>query len=287
MPKLIKNILVPTDFSDTSLHAIEAATKFAKKISGQIFLYHRIHLPPNWFEFTEDEKREHPHVIDEVEAMNEHIEEILNKNISSGIRINSLYSGGDLIKTIEQLVEDHDIDLVVMSSEGAVGLDEKLFGSNAQKICHEVDVPVLVVKHEVGSFFLKDVVFASEFDEAAVEPFENLIPLLQNFGSTIHLLHVASLKDFVLKNDMLERMQAFEELCWQLPCKIHGMAEQDVELAIQNFVNTHKTDLLCVVNHQKSKFNKLFKGSISENLINHMEGPVLSMPSAKPQLAKK
>ena len=60
MPKLIKNILVPTDFSQHSDHALDAAIKMAKKISGQIYLYHRIHLHPNWHALTQGEKTATP-----------------------------------------------------------------------------------------------------------------------------------------------------------------------------------------------------------------------------------
>ncbi|MDW3646783.1 MAG: universal stress protein [Bacteroidia bacterium] len=53
----LKNILVPTDFSDNSRQTLKAAVTFTQKIKGQIYLYHRSNLPPNWDAATDEQKR--------------------------------------------------------------------------------------------------------------------------------------------------------------------------------------------------------------------------------------
>lgn len=281
MPKLIKNILVPTDFSESSVFALEAAIKLAKKISARIYLYHRVHLHPNWNIFTDEEKACHPRLLAKEAEVMKRFTETLDKNTHSGIRITSLFSSGDLVDRAEQLVEKYAIDVVVMGSEGADGIDEWLFGSNAQKISTRIQVPCLIIKHKVGDLALKKVVFASEFGEDAKKPFLQLIDFLQIFGSTIHLLYIASIKEFVVQEEILEKMKEFEKLCWKLPCEIHGQADQSIESGIQNFMINMKADLLSVVNHQKGPFEKIFVGSVSEKLINHMEWPVLSLPAER------
>lgn len=287
MSKLIKNILVPTDFNDHSEYAFQAAIKFARKISGQIYLYHRIHLHPDWNIFTDEEKECHPNLLKKEEEMMERFNKVIERNMHSGIRINSIYSSRDLMDRAEQLVDKFDIDLVVMGSEGADGLKEMFLGSNAQKVSNVVDVPVLIIKHPIGDFYLKDVVFASDFNEDAKQPFTDLIRLLQNFGSTLHLLYIASVKEFVVQEETLEKMRQFEKLCWALPCQIHGKADQSVELGVQHYMTNSRADLLCVVHHQKGPFEKIFRGSVSGKLINHLECPVLSLPADEREFEKK
>lgn len=281
MPKLIKNILVPTDFSDSANLALNAAVKLAKKISAQIFLYHRVHLHPSWNIWTEEEKACHPNLQAREKEVMDKFTEILDTYRHAGIRINSLFSSGDLFDRAEQLVATYDIDIVVMGSEGAVGIKEWLYGSNAQKVSKRVEVPCMIIKHELPDLSLKKVVFASEFGEDAKKPFTQLVDFLQIFGSTIHLLYIASIKDFVVQEETLARMREFEKLCWKLPCQIHGQADQSVELGVQYFIQEIQADLLCVVNHQKGPFEKIIAGSVSEKLINHVEGPVLSLPADK------
>lgn len=281
MPKLIKNILVPTDFSESSVFALKAAIKLARKISARIYLYHRVHLHPNWNIWTDEEKACHPNLLKKESEVMDRFKEALNLNRHTGIKIISLFSSGDLVDRAEQLVEKYDVDFVVMGSEGADGLKEWLYGSNAQKISTRVNVPCMVIKHEVEELSLKKVVFASEFGEDAKKPFLELIDFLQIFGSTIHLLYIASIKEFVVQEETLEKMRKFEKMCWKLPCEIHGQADQTIEMGIQNYMVNSQADMLAVVNHQKGPFQKLVAGSISEKLINHMEGPVMSFPADK------
>lgn len=284
MPKLIKNILVPTDFSDSSVFALKAAIQLARKISARIYLYHRVHLHPNWNIWTEEEKACHPALLKKEAEVMARFKDALKWNLHTGIQVISLFSSGDLVDRAEQLVDLYDIDFVVMGSEGADGLKEWLYGSNAQKISQRVDIPCMVIKHEVEELSLKKVVFASEFNEDAKKPFLQLIDFLQIFGSTIHLLYIASIKEFVVQEETLEKMREFEKLCWKLPCEIHGQADQSVEMGIQNYMVNSQADMLAVVNHQKGSFQKLVEGSVSEKLINHMEGPVLSLPADRKEV---
>lgn len=287
MPKLIKNILVPTDFSESSVFALKTAIKLARKISARIYLFHRVHLHPNWNILTDEEKACHPKLLKKESEVMERFRGTLDTNLHSGIQIISLFSSGDLVDRAEQLVDKYEIDFVLMGSEGADGLKEWLYGSNAQKISTRVEVPCMVIKHEVEELSLKKVVFASEFEEDAKKPFLQLIDFLQIFGSTIHLLYIASIKEFVVQEETIERMREFEKLCWKLPCEIHGQADQTIEMGIQNYMVNSQADMLAVVNHQKGPFQKLVSGSISEKLINHMEGPVLSLPASKEEVEAK
>lgn len=284
MPKLIKNILVPTDFSENSRYALKAAVKFAQKIKGQIFLYHRINLPPNWDSATEEQKSFNHLAIKRDEKMKREFDRFIRPHISSGVKIHPIHLAGDLLRNTQELVEENDIDMVVMGSEGASGIKEWHIGSNAEKISDQVDVPVLIIKHEIGEFPLKQVVFASEFKEDAIKPFLELIELLQHFESTIHLLYICSIKEFVVNQEILDKMQEFKNLCSTLPCFIHGHAGHSVELGIKFFMKNMPTDLLCLVHHTKGPFERLFKGSISEKLINHLESPVLSFPADNKEL---
>lgn len=277
MPKNIKHILVPTDFSENSRYALKAAVTFAQKTKGQIFLYHRINLPPNWDAATEDQKSFNTLAINRDKEMKRQFERILSEYHSSEIKIHPLHSAGDLVGSTQEMVEKYEIDLVVMGSEGARGVKEWHIGSNAERISDQVDIPVLIIKQEIGEFPLDQVVFASEFEEDAKKPFLELIELLRNFGSTVHLLYICSVKEFVVNQEVLDRMQEFENLCWSLPCFIHGKAGHSVEEGVKFFMTNTQSDMLCVIHHSKGPFEKLFTGSISEKLINHLACPVLSL----------
>lgn len=272
-----KNILVPTDFSENSRYAVKAAVKLAQKIKGQIFLYHRINLPPNWDAATDEQKSFNTLALKRDKEMKEQFDRILSEYLDAGIRINFVHSAGDLFENMEELVEKYEIDFVVMGSEGAKGIMEWYMGSNAERISDSLNVPVLIIKQGFEEFPLKDVVFASEFGEDAKKPFLELIKLLRNFDSTLHLLYIHSI-DLVVNQEIMGRMEEFKNLCSALPCFIHAQAGHKVELGVQFFMDNIKADLLCLVHHHKEPFEKLIKGSTSKKLINLLECPVLAIP---------
>ena len=53
-------ILVPTDFSPCASYATDVALQIAAKLHGEIHLYHRTDMPPNWGELSEKEKECYP-----------------------------------------------------------------------------------------------------------------------------------------------------------------------------------------------------------------------------------
>ena len=279
MSNKLKNILIPTNFSENSRHALKAAVTFAQKIKGQIFLYHRSNLPPNWDAATDEQKRFNTLAIKRDEELKGQFTDMLSSFQDTGISIQPLHSEGDLLQNTEDLIEDYKIDMVVMGSEGARGFKEWYSGSNAEMLSETLKVPVLIIKKDFEEFPLKQVVFASEFEEDAKKPFLELIELLRNFESTINLLYICSIKDFVVSQEILDKMEAFKDLCSALPCTIHTRAGHSVESGIQFFIKNIRADLLSLVHHPKGSFEKLIKGSNSDKLINHLECPVLSIPA--------
>ncbi len=54
--------------------------------------------------------------------------------------------------------EKNNIDLIVMGSQGASGLQEMFIGSNTEKVVRRSNVPVLVIKTSVEDFVVNDII---------------------------------------------------------------------------------------------------------------------------------
>src|SRR6185437_5734668 len=52
---------------------------------------------------------------------------------------------GDPGETILEEIRSRDVDLVVMSTHGRSGLSRAIYGSVAERVCHDATVPVLLV----------------------------------------------------------------------------------------------------------------------------------------------
>jgi len=271
----MKKILVPTDFSDSALYASDVAVQIAELMHAEVHFYNCVHVPANWAELPEDKRLELPEAYEAFQEMKANFEQLKKRYADRQLRIITAYSHGDFIEVMANYIDHEQIDLVVMGSKGADGMREWLFGSNSQKMVREAHCPILVIKQPLEGINFKHIVFASDFDERALQPFGRLIEFAKPFGAHIHLLNVAAYPKFNISEEDRRRMEVFQRKCWALPCSIHEQGDINIELGIMHFAKDQQADLIALANYGEPLLKRILKGSVSEKLVNHLEMPVL------------
>ena len=275
--EVMKKILVPTDFSACAMAAADTAMDMARKMSAEVHFYTRVHVHPLWDHLSEKEKMDFPESFARIQDTRKKFQELRDRYRNLPVRIVTSYSHGDLVDVISRYIEAEDISLIVMGSSGADGMKEFLFGSNAQKIVRHAHRPVIVVKRPTANYEFKNIIFASDFREEAKKPFQELVELGRHFGSRIHLVNISTYPGFESAQDAHQRMLAFEELCWALPCFLHETGDLSIEMGIATFADKIGADMVAVAHFGKNPLKRIFTGSVTEALVNHLEIPVLTL----------
>lgn len=273
----MKKILVPTDFSECAMNASDVAIQIARKTSAEVHFYTRVHVHPLWDQLSEKEKMDFPESFARIQETRDQFRSLRDRYRSFSIRIVTSYSHGDLIDVVSSYIEEEDIFLIVMGSQGADGMKEFLFGSNTQKIVRHAHRPVLVVKNEPVNTEFKSIIFASDFREEAKKPFQELIEFGRHFGSHIHLVNITTNWTMETGEEVRNKMEEFEELCWALPCFVHESGDLDIESGIERFSTKINADIVAVAHFGKNPVKRIFTGSVTEALVNHLNIPVLTL----------
>lgn len=273
----MKRILVPTDFSDCAGYALDTAVKVSQKYGAELHVYHRANLNPEFDESSPKAQYEYTESFAMLQYIKKQFALIRKKYGDMVPRIITTYSTGDFVKTVSDYVDAEEIDLIVMGSSGASGFKELVMGSQTQKVVRYAHCPVLVVKHPLENMVFKNIVFASDFSEMAKKPFAKLIEFARKFGSHVHMLNVAAYPRFTITDQDYERMKEFEKLSWNVPCTIHGRGDLDLELGVTHFATETQADLVSIAHFGKEPLKRIFTGSLTENLVNHLEIPVLTI----------
>lgn len=273
----MKKILVPTDFSAPANHALDLAMEIAPKLHAEVHIVHRLYVYPGWEKLSPIARKAFPESETNLNELKRKYKEIRDKYSNKSVRIVTTYGTGDIVPLVSNYIDAEEIYMIIMGSSGAGGLKEFMFGSNAQKIVRHAHCPVLVVKHPVEKFDFKNLVFASDFNKKAEEPFKRLLDFGQHFGAHIHLLNIAAYPKFEVTEEDLKRMKVFEKLCWMLPCTSHGMGDIDIELGITHFAKSTKADMVTIAHYGKDPLMRVFTGSVTESLVNHLEMPVMTV----------
>ncbi len=139
-----RRILVPLDFSFSSLHALRVAAALAEQSGARLSLLNVIE--PNPYAVGLEGG---PLVMpDQVFARNAkaQLPRIAQRFVPAAVRVTHLVGYGRAANVIVETAEEKEIDLIVLSTHGHTGLERLLLGSTTEHVVRHAHCPVLVVR---------------------------------------------------------------------------------------------------------------------------------------------
>ena len=143
----MKRILVPVDFSIQAEYAAKVAASIAKRTNAKIYLLHMLELPSGVIDPTSfGTSNNTPTALLFLKRAHERFEEFKELPFFEGLEMEETVHFHKAYDGIISESTKHKVDLIVMGSRGASGLEEILVGSNTEKVVRNSEIPVLVIK---------------------------------------------------------------------------------------------------------------------------------------------
>jgi nucleotide-binding universal stress UspA family protein len=149
------NILVPTDFSENSMDAMEVSVAFASS-SGtpEIHCLHVYDVPVAYYK-TGKSYEEFAEIMKGYAEKN--YQEFIKKVDLKGITATPLFElNKKEYKGIAEVIKEHDIDLLIVGARGRKAGAGVLLGSVTEHLIHTTRIPVLAVKRKGTGMSLLD-----------------------------------------------------------------------------------------------------------------------------------
>jgi len=270
----MKKILVPTDFSIQAENALKVAAQMAAKYNSQIYLLHSLEMPLHLA--NSGNSGSLPEALYFIKLAEKHFSEILHRPYLDGIEVHEAIGHGEIYTDIREAVKEKEIDLVVMGSHGASGFKEMFIGSNTEKVVRTSNIPVLVIKNEHSHFEINDFVFASDFSEECRKPFGEAQKFAQAVGAKMHLLFINTPNDFRTSSESNGIMKQFVKGTGLENYTLNIYNDTSIEKGILNFSRENNAQLVGMSTHGRKGLSHFFNGSISEDLVNHANMPVIT-----------
>jgi nucleotide-binding universal stress UspA family protein len=183
-------ILVGTDYSKQARLALRMAITIGEIFGSEIFLVHAV---PS-FVYGEGSELVAP---ESLTALLDAAKDEMNELVASEPRLQALrvqttvdYSGGaDLI---EQVADKAKVNLIVVGSQGASGLERLLLGSTAETVLRKAACPVLVVGpncHDENHPF-RSILFATDLETTSLRAAQYASALAERVNGRLTFLHV-------------------------------------------------------------------------------------------------
>ena len=142
------NILIPTDGSEQAANAIEEGIDLASEVGATVHALHVVdEFEAKIVPITGEQEAKREEYIGYGERITG---EVADLAAAAGLDAVTAVETGIAHKEIQQYVEEHGIDLVVIGSRGLGAIEEALLGSTADKVIRLVDEPVTVVYKRPG-----------------------------------------------------------------------------------------------------------------------------------------
>ncbi len=275
-PKLI---LVPTDFSDASTHALRFAARLAGRNGARLrLLYADYFVPP--VDFAASAAVEYALTSDEAaDEAKTLLARYAEQNLPKEIEFETRVVIDSPVAAIVDEARHCGADLVVMGTHGRTGFRRLVVGSVTESVLRGVNVPLISVS------------MLAAIDRLPITLPRVVVPIDYTPECRLALLSAASLADAVLARimcvrpaetdapdvaiDEIKKMQAFTppELLGRCQYKLlpgDHPAEQVIE-----FAKLVRADLIAVGAAASRRAGEIVRGTFAERILERSECPVL------------
>ncbi len=279
----IKNILVPTDFSQCANNALRVAVNMAKRHKANIHLvnaysvYVSVHsegaIPYN----TDTVSNLFKIKMDNLEVNKKEISKHLETNIVIFAEL------GTVTDVVNRYVKAKSIDLIVMGTHGASGYKEYFAGTNTYDVIKTAICPVISIPLSFDGTGFKSVLYPIRAVEGVVEKYDYIKPILEKNDATIHLVGIAH------ENDMQERYVVNVDFAKVKKLIKHdqrfmtyeSIKSKDIAETILAVAAKRQDDLMVINATLDKNWYHFFKGNYTQKIINHSRILIMAI---KPEL---
>jgi len=184
----IRQILVPTDFSENAQHAVTYAIALATPCSAKVHLLHTPVVPTyllmdlSYSPGPEAVTRILNDAQDSLDAQSKLLAE-------AGVEHFTAIREGTVHEVVRDYAKEHDIDVVIVGTHGRTGVAKLMYGSVTERIVKTVHVPIIVVPPGDHRALPTSIAIAYDFSAPSKRAAGVARALHEAFGGSVHLVH--------------------------------------------------------------------------------------------------
>jgi nucleotide-binding universal stress UspA family protein len=275
----MKNILIPTDFSENAWNALQYGISFFKKTPC---IFHIVHVNAISTNATgEAVMYSSPEILKQtiVKESNEKLDKLLHKienlplNPKHEFKTLSLY--GFLTDHLKREVKEKQIDLIIMGTKGATGLKAVSMGSNTGNVITKVACTVMAVPEEATYHSLNEIGFPSDFQLVYGQHIlDTLKEITELKKSSLRFLYV-SIKGEEMSALQLKNKKLLIEYFKDIKPTYHHITGKKIDEAIQCFTESRDLDMLVMVAKNLNFLERILFRPTVEKISYHTKIPFL------------
>jgi nucleotide-binding universal stress UspA family protein len=276
---VIKKVLAPIDFSETSINALETAIALSKKHGAQLSIIHV--LENTRFLYTAAGGLSAIALLPELlRTANEKLSEISSKiRVLHQLNVRYAVLTGSPVDGICEEATRNEADIVVLGSHGTSNFRELFLGSTACLIVKNAPVPVLTVPHDRPWRDFRKILFPVRQDSNSFDKCEFMLPIVRMDRASVLIAGIVNNND---RQAQWQVEQTVEEIQSKLvsddiPCGAQFFECKNLSRQVLEIAQNEKPDLIVITTTSASGIWDIFSPPFAQDVVNHSHFPVLSI----------
>jgi nucleotide-binding universal stress UspA family protein len=297
----MRRVLVPIDFSKSSLGALESALPLIHKFGAELHLVH-VFEP----DYPLASMAALPLIVPELtvaKRVRSDLQELAKKHSVPLRRENIHAIKGRPFEEICGLARDKEIDLIVLSTRGLTGLKHLVLGSTAERVVRYSPCPVLIVgrggkwrKNAKSVVTFGKILVPIDFSECSMKGLVYAKALARQFGSKLILLNAVHPQYYITSDeyarfDLPLLMEEAEKASREQMAELVQRTDWEGIKVSTSLQVGHPGDQICqqakelgadlivTSTHGMTGLKHVLLGSTAEYVVRHANRPIFVVPA--------
>lgn len=262
-------VLVPTDFSDVCLNAINYGAEMARLLDYSLVILHIIDKK------TKSELKKQNLTYSDINKDLETLSKKTGKKYE--IAVSAISREGNIFTTIGEIAKEIGAGLLILGTHGKTNLTQKITGSYAKTVLLTSPVPVIVLQK--GARFnkeLKNIIFPISTTAEVRQKIKWSVIIAKAFNAKIHVFQlfqtseVDKAKMRVILDQIVHEFDKNKVSFVHVPSKKGTNFSQEILI----YANEHKADMISIMT-TPDLLNFKLSSYDDKMILNHYEIPVL------------
>ena len=281
-------IVVPLDFHEQSMIALEQSRNIAKYMKAEIIILYIIEagdIISSLFRKEDYDRRIFEEVRKKLDELAVSTSEKFNLPVS--VRIEK----GKVYEQVLKVADEVKARFIIMGKNDADEGFMKYTGSNATHVISSSRCPVITIKGKEHNLGVKNIVLPIDLRKKNREKIFNAISLGLHYNSSIWMVSALTGGISLTNSRIYAKMRKAKKMIEEngIHCNIKLFKQSDIPDydVVLNYSIEIDADLIMIMTHQEANFTDHYIGTFAHEIINRSEIPVMSMVPGNPAKTKK
>jgi nucleotide-binding universal stress UspA family protein len=279
----MKAILLPTDFSENSINAINYAMSLFVDENCEFYV---VNIQKASSFVTDDlmtmssSATVYNTIIDaSKKSLNNLISTIEKKYKNKKHNFHSMVDYDNFVDAINQISEEKNIDQIIMGTKGATGASKVIFGSNTVRIMQRCNTPVLAIPDNCTYTQLDNIAFTSNYSTMySIDQLQPLLNIAKLYNSKIKVLHLTS--NNALSQDQDNNRKILDSSLGNISHEFIDLESDDIFKTVQDYLGKNNIKMLAMMSRKHSFLERLFARHLVETFAFKIDVPFLVMENS-------